>query len=156
MIESKKNINVAMIIDDNEIDQVLYKRIIKRSNRIDNVICYSDAGEALEFLKRSDSEKIDVIFLDINMPRMNGFEFLATATAELGCAFAGAVVVMLTTSLAKEDQEHASQFNIVKAYLNKPLRIDDINYIADTIVHGSVGVSVVEQGKWNIASDAGQ
>ncbi len=132
-MENPKKINTAIIIDDNEIDQVLYKRIIKRSKKIDKVIGYTDAHKALEFLKCDGREKIDVIFLDINMPRMDGFEFLAAITDQLGEEFSSAVVVMITTSLAKEDKERASQFDIVKAYLNKPITIGDIEAIAEQI-----------------------
>lgn len=136
MTNHLQNISTILIIDDNELDHILYKRIIKRSNRVDNVISFSYADEALEFLKREDRVNIDVIFLDINMPRMNGFEFLAAATDQLGDSFADAVIVMLTTSLATQDKERANQFDVVKAFLNKPLTVGDIDFIADEIIHG--------------------
>lgn len=114
-------INTVMVIDDNDIDQLLYQRIIKRSGTIDRVISFSYADEALEYLKQKDCEKIDVIFLDINMPRMDGFEFLNAATEQLGESFVQSVVVMLTTSLTIEDRERSRKYSIVKAYINKPL-----------------------------------
>lgn len=142
-----QKINTLMIIDDNELDHFLYKRIINRSKRVDNVISFTYADEALEFLKRKDREHIDVIFLDINMPRMNGFEFLAAATEQLGDSFANAVIVMLTTSMATQDQERANEFDIVKAYVNKPLTEADVDLIAEEFTNRSGNSSVNQQLK---------
>ena len=119
-------INLAMLIDDEEIDRRLYKRVIDRSGLVQEVMTFPYADDALAHLKANPDLKIDVIFLDINMPRMNGFEFLEAATAEFGAEFARIVVAMLTTSLSPEDQERARAFDVVKAYINKPLTEDHV------------------------------
>lgn len=123
-------IKMAMIIDDEQADQMLYKLIIKRSGLIENTLAFQMAEDALDDLKSEDKDPIDVIFLDINMPRMNGFEFLERATAELDIAFAKCVVIMLTTSLDPMDEARARKFDVVKDYLNKPLNVDDISKVA--------------------------
>ena len=64
---------------------------------------------------------IDVILLDINTPRMNGFEFLEQASIDIGSEFSTSVVIMLTTSLDPEDEKRAEEYQAVKGYLNKPL-----------------------------------
>ena len=71
-----KRIGTAILIDDNTIDQRLYKKILMRSDLVGEVITFSLAGPALDFLRENRSQKIDVIFLDIIMPMMDGFEFL--------------------------------------------------------------------------------
>ena len=123
-------IKMAMIIDDEQADQMLYKLIIKRSGLIENTLAFQMAEDALDYLKSEDKDPIDVNFLDINMPRMNGFEFLERATAELDTAFAKCVVIMLTTSLDPMDEARARKFDVVKDYLNKPLNVDDISKVA--------------------------
>ncbi|MEM9060470.1 MAG: response regulator [Pseudomonadota bacterium] len=122
-------IPTAMLIDDESIDQKLYRRVMERSGLVGNVIGFVYPDEALEFLKQDDRPTIDVIFLDINMPRMSGFEFLEEAEKQLGPDFARMVVVMLTTSLAGQDLERARGFDVVKEYFNKPL---SQHHIAET------------------------
>jgi len=130
----KLKINTIMIIDDDNLDQLLYKRIINRSIDVEKILTFQSAIDALAYLKSSDREAIDVIFLDINMPKMNGFEFLERATSELGCNFAGCVIVMLTTSLNPADEERAKSFKAVKAYLSKPLTEEDLEEVARLVI----------------------
>ena len=126
-------IQTAMLIDDESFDQKMYQRIIKRSGLVAEVLPFIYADEALAYLKSPASKPIDVIFLDINMPRMNGFEFLAAATADLGADFARMVVVMLTTSLEKSDRVRASAYPVVRRFINKPLTVDHLNDVADLL-----------------------
>ena len=119
-----------MTIDDNSVDQMLYKRVIGRSGIVGNVIAYRSAEEALDYLKSEEREEIDVILLDINMPNMTGFEFLEHAARELGNDYSRLVVIMLTTSLDPKDKMRAEQYEVVRAYLNKPLSIEDLQSIA--------------------------
>lgn len=126
-------ITTAMILDDSEFDQVLYKELIERSGMVDKLVQYYYPDEALEFLNQSERDNIDVLFLDINMPRMSGFEFLEEASQQLGPDFAKIVIVMLTTSLDPRDQEKAKEFDVVKDYLNKPLTIDDLKHVVSLL-----------------------
>lgn len=126
-------IKTLMSIDDSEIDQMVYKRIIKRSGVVENVITFQLAEDALDYLMSDDREEIDVILLDINMPRMNGFEFLEAATAKLGDDFINCIVIMLTTSLNAQDERRAKEFGMVKSYLNKPLEEEHLELVAQLI-----------------------
>lgn len=109
-----------MLIDDNQIDQMLHKRIVERSGLFDNILSYLYADEALEYLKGGGLPKPDIILLDINMPRMDGFEFLEMHS-KLPADGKSAVVVMLTTSLDVQDKKRASEFDQVRGFVNKPL-----------------------------------
>lgn len=122
-----------MSIDDCDVDQMLYKRIIKRAGIVEKVITFQLAEDALAYLKSDDCEEIDVILLDINMPRMSGFEFLEKATEQLGPEVLKCVVVMLTTSLNPQDEQRAREFDVVKAYLNKPLAKEDLESVAKLV-----------------------
>ena len=126
-------IQTAMLIDDESFDQQMYQRIIKRSGLVGEVLPFIYADEALIYLKSPDCKPIDVIFLDINLPRMNGFEFLSAATDALGAGFARMVVVMLTTSLEQGDRVRANAYPVVRRFINKPLTTDHLNEVADLL-----------------------
>ena len=126
-------IKTALLIDDEEVDQYLYRRIMDRSGLVEDVISYRYADEALAFLREPDRPTIDVIFLDINMPRMDGFEFLEALTKELDPATETVVIVMLTTSLNPEDEARARAFDVVKDYINKPLEIEHLKQVVELL-----------------------
>lgn len=129
-------LRAVMLVDDEEIDQMMYRRVIARSGLVGKVYSFRYAEQALDFLRDPSQAPVDVIFLDINMPRMSGFDFLERATAEFGAEFAGAVVVMLTTSMDPHDFERAKSFAAVKLYVNKPLTIEHLRQVVE-IVSGS-------------------
>lgn len=126
-------IQTALLIDDAAIDQRVYKRVLDNSGLVGEVLTFLMATDALAYLKDHPDQKVDVIFLDINMPMMDGFEFLETATREFGADFAKVVVVMLTTSLNPGDQARAKEFDVVRAYVNKPLEVGHVRMVADLL-----------------------
>lgn len=126
-------IGFALLIDDNDIDQRYYQRVMRRSGLVGEVKVFSFADEALAFLAANRDLTIDAIFLDINMPRMNGFEFLEAATDQLGPDFAKVVVAMLTTSLNPADRARAESFEVVKAFINKPLTAQHVQDVAGKV-----------------------
>lgn len=113
-------IGSLMLIDDNSVDQMLYKRLIDKSGLVERYMAFQYAEKALEYLKDPANSMPDLILLDINMPRMDGFEFLDAAEAAFGPAFR-TVVVMVTTSLDPRDEERVRKYRAVKRFLNKPL-----------------------------------
>lgn len=120
MDATQKQIRTLMMIDDNAIDQMMYKRIVDRSGLVANLIQFTDAREALNHLLAKPDAHPDLILLDINMPGMDGFEFLDRASEELGTSMCP-VIVMLTTSLNPHDEHRARNYDVVRDFLNKPL-----------------------------------
>jgi CheY-like chemotaxis protein len=122
-------IETLLIIDDNEFDLSLYERLVVRSGVAKSIRTFADAQDALNYLRQGGDA--DAIVLDINMPGMDGFEFLEVLNAELEAD--QFVVVMLSTSRDVSDQERANQFPVVKDYIFKPPTADTFRKIAKLV-----------------------
>ena len=113
----------AMIVDDSDSDQFLARaRLLQFDPEIEIVQAY-DGQEALEKLEDPDVNP-DVILLDINMPRMNGLEFLEQYSQRENQT---TVVAMLTSSDQPSDKEAALSFGCVKDYFVKLFDESDWN-----------------------------
>jgi CheY-like chemotaxis protein len=116
-----------MLIDDDDTTNYLHKRVIDRSGLVDEVVVATDGQKALGLLaERSERQghQPDVIFLDINMPGMDGFEFLEAYSA-LGHSQRGSqLLIMLTTSLLESDHRRALGYDLVDEIINKPLTVE--------------------------------
>ncbi len=72
-----RQVHCIMLIDDNKIDNFFHERIIKKSNAAPVILTYQSARHALAYLANTAEQPVpQVIFLDINMPGMDGWEFL--------------------------------------------------------------------------------
>lgn len=119
-----------MIVDDDSFDQMVYERIVGRSNVVETLLQFTDPLKGLAYLKDTSIPKPDLILLDVNMPELNGFEFLEQATETVGPRLCP-VVIMLTTSLNPSDEVRARSFDIVEDFLNKPLTDDLLTYLGE-------------------------
>lgn len=112
------DIKKIMIVDDNEPDQFYAKIIVRKFNENIEVIPAFDGKQALEMLSESDCNP-EIIFLDINMPGMDGHDFLKKYTA---LSENPGVVVMLSTSKEDRDRLPIEQFDCVRMHLVKPMK----------------------------------
>jgi CheY-like chemotaxis protein len=122
-----QKLNKILLVDDNEADNYLHKLIISEAEVAESVVDQPDGRAALKYLEEgADQQPPDLIFLDINMPRMNGWEFLE-AYDELPEELQSAIViVMLTTSVFSKDRERAEHLPNFSGFLNKPLTQEDL------------------------------
>lgn len=119
----------VIVVDDSEADQFICDHILKKHNPDIKIQTAYDGVEALAVLKNTDKSP-QIIFLDINMPRMNGHEFLEiySNTYDLSKA---PVVVMLTSSDQKQDVDRSMTFDAVLEYFTKPLDLAALSEFCD-------------------------
>lgn len=111
-----------ILIDDNPADYYLHKRVIAEAGCARRVVTFEWAEEALQQL-RARRIVPDLIFLDVNMPGMDGWEFLDECVKLDGGLQKAVVIVMLTTSLNPADEEKAKEKGLVVSFLSKPLTV---------------------------------
>ena len=119
-----------IFVDDDNLDRKLYERLLERTEFTDGAMMFPYAQQALDYLKLPDRDVVNVIFLDINLPRMTGVEFLNAAIEQLGSAMDEISVFFLTTSTNPADRKLVDDFDCVKGYLNKPLAIEHLQEVA--------------------------
>jgi CheY-like chemotaxis protein len=118
-----RKIKTVLLIDDDSINNFINARLIRKCNISEDVLVMGNGKEAIVFLKEClemDQACPELILLDINMPVMDGFEFLAAFKNLNFINKSDVVIVMLTTSSNPKDIERLNESNI-SGFLNKPL-----------------------------------
>ncbi|MDQ4141254.1 MAG: response regulator [Bacteroidota bacterium] len=126
-------INSVLLIDDDAISNFLNTRLLKEMQVAKNIIVTLNGEEALRYLQQEKAANRpfpELILLDINMPVMNGFEFLE-AFREVADGNNRSVIIILTTSTNTRDFEQLQQYEEVEIYLSKPLTDENLLYILD-------------------------
>jgi CheY-like chemotaxis protein len=116
----KKKLRCILLIDDDEPTNFLHRLTLEQVDCTEFIQVVQSGQEALDFLKRSPHP--DLIFLDVNMPAMDGWEFLDKYRQLPPEQKASIVMIMLTTSLNPDDEAKARSIPEVRGFENKPLR----------------------------------
>lgn len=114
-----------MLVEDSEGDVYIFKRAIKDAKILNDVLVFKDGREALDFLQSAESaDKMPgIIFLDINMPMVSGFEVLKAVKSDE--RLAGIPVVMLTISQEEEDIIRSYDYGAV-SFITKTVRPENL------------------------------
>lgn len=114
----------ALLIDDNHIDNLINRKILGNANYAEQIIVIDSPEEAFEFLRNSLASGInipEVIFLDLRMPVMNGFEFLKSLK-DLPNLKPGLIkIFVLSSSLDPNDIKRIKENHLVSKFIGKPL-----------------------------------
>lgn len=127
-----KKLKNILLIDDNEADNYLHQMTLEEVGCAEKISVLENGKKALDYLldlKENELPFPDLIFLDINMPLLNGWEFVEAFNEFNSGLEQSIVVVMLTTSLNPDDEDKAEKNKGVNGFLNKPLTSDTIHDI---------------------------
>lgn len=130
------SLNVC-IVDDDDIYQFTMIKTLQSLKLTNNIIAFSDGEEALDFMLdnlHNDKELPDVIFLDIDMPIMDGFEFMEEyikIKPKLGKKI---TIYMVSSSVDPVDIDRAKKISEITDYIVKPITQDQLTYIIGELV----------------------
>lgn len=124
-----KQLNKILIVDDDSVACFLLERALKKAGVSQHILVANNGEEALQILKQVCLTETcpELILLDINMPVMNGFEFLE-ALQNSGLAALPLKIILLTSSSNPQDVERAKRYPVA-AYLSKPITEDKLKTI---------------------------
>ena len=134
MKNAENKYHSIMLIDDNEIDNLINQKMIESASICDRIFVHTGAKSAIEFLKNMEKLAVDskegllpeIIFLDIDMPLMDGFQFLDEFEKLSESTREHSKIIMLTSSLNPLDMQKAKKNKLIVKYLNKPLSQENL------------------------------
>jgi CheY-like chemotaxis protein len=125
-----QNPNLVMLVDDNETDNFINQRIIDLAKFSKRVVVHNSGKSALEYLEKEESN-IDnlpeMIFLDINMPIVDGFVFLFEFEQLSEVVRSKCKICVLSSSDNHRDIERITSNEFVIEFITKPLTVDALN-----------------------------
>ena len=131
---TKSTVHTAFLVDDSEVDLFIQKKFIELSSFAENVITFSSPIKALEALQATKNSDVpSLIFLDLNMPLLNGFEFLEKINAFSNGISKKVKVVILSSSNSPADRLRAKEFPNVINFFSKPLTMDGLQLLSESL-----------------------
>lgn len=133
--EKTKKEGRILLIDDDETSNYINKRIISKFYSTERTYMFPNGLKAMEFLENQwsqDGNLPDFIFLDINMPVMDGFQLLDEMKKKSMDYRDKTKVIILTSSSNPRDIDQAKNYEI-HAYLNKPLTVEKMKQLVSPI-----------------------
>lgn len=127
---------IICIVDDDEIYQFTVTRTIERHNLARKILIFSDGEEALDFMidnVGNNHNLPDIIFLDINMPVMDGFQFMEEYVKLKPHVGKKVTIYMVTSSVDPVDVDRAKKISEISDYLIKPIKPDQLTSIIDAL-----------------------
>ena len=121
-----------LMIDDDPLFLSLTEMTLKDSPRLGDINGIADVEDAKSFLdscKSGENPFPDAIFVDMNMPGMNGMDFVELYRREYAKLFPQTKLVMLTSSISRKEKIRALEFPEISDFMEKPLTEDKLNHL---------------------------
>lgn len=132
-------INTVLTIDDDEVTQFLNKIHLNAEKFCNNVVKAYNGLEAIEFFRKLDSGEIsmdsfpEIIVIDLNMPLMDGWEFVEAFKNEFPHFEDKTKIFILSSTINPADQERANNEKSIKAFLEKPLNVNNLKNVMNLL-----------------------
>lgn len=122
-----------MIIDDDPVNNILARHTIRHFDSSIVIDDYSDPERALNYLEEQSKNRVqklpDIIFLDLNMPFVDGWTFLESYKNLLPFFNKDIEIYLLTSSHSHKDMQKAKTFPVISNYISKPLNVNVLEKI---------------------------
>lgn len=128
--------NSYLLIDDEEVFNFIHSQIINMADPDATITEIRSSNDAISHLRANAADAgalPDVIFLDINMPEINGFELLEELTPLEPTLAKKPHIYMVTSSLFESDRKRAESFSLLTGFKEKPITVADIREIMDRL-----------------------
>lgn len=125
-----------IIIDDSQLDCFIGEKIIQNTGTLSSVKSFSQATEAFEFIKNSDpkvDDFITVIMLDIQMPVMNGFQFVEAFEELREDIKSHYAIFMFSSSINENDKNRMENHPSIRRFYSKPISKDIVAHIVGSL-----------------------
>ncbi len=122
----KSTIDTILLVDDDMSTNFLHKILLNKKRIAKNIVNLNNGMDTIDYLKNSSKEIPDAILLDLNMPVIDGWEFLDILEKENLVKNNDCKIIILTASQNPDHFEKSKKYSMVSGFLNKPLDIDEL------------------------------
>lgn len=122
-----------LIIEDNLIDQLVIKQFLKKKLEIDEIVIANNGREGIDWLSTNKNNSLTIVLLDIQMPIMNGFEFLDEFDKLKNEIKKETQIYVLSSTLDLAEIERINKNVCVTGFLNKPFPIEEFKKRLESI-----------------------
>lgn len=129
-----KKFKKILVIDDDHINNIIFEKLSGIVGFAEEIVSFISAVDGLDYLQniqKNEEEPPNIIFLDIRMPIVNGWEFLERFSEFRETYFKDTSIYMLTSSSDQSDVNKAKNFAIVNDYIVKPLTIEALKKVQE-------------------------
>ena len=131
-------LDLILCVDDDPITLMLCKKVITKTSFSKTIITAKNGEEALQYFnsildKNEETKLPQLIFLDLNMPIMDGWEFLDNFSTNKYSAVNSTKIVVLSSTIDPEDLEKSKKYNMVIDFLSKPITTNMLTYLESKI-----------------------
>ena len=120
-----------IVIDDSKLDCFIAEKIIKNTGKSESIKSFLQAKDALQYISTApiDEQADTIIFVDIQMPVMNGFEFVEAFEKLPVHITSHYTIYVISSSINENDLNRVHNFASVKQFLNKPLTSNNLSIL---------------------------